>query len=98
MFILCAYAFYDVFMCMGGCLSAGRGAWYGGKYNNILFLPSQESFTLEKYVEKLAQLNPDTGLGPLHRNKDKSKPFNPEVREHVACKTRQTNIMILLVN
>ena len=67
----------------GGCLSAGRG----GKYNNILILPPQESFTLEKYVEKLAQLNPDTGLGPLHRNKDKSKPFNPEVREHVACKT-----------
>ena len=60
-------------------------------------LPPQESFTLEKYVEKLAQLNPDTGLGPLHRNKDKSKPFNPEVHEHVACKSRQTKIMILLV-
>lgn len=42
-------------------------------------LPLQESFTLEKYVEKLAQLNPDTGLGPLHRSKDKSTPFDPEV-------------------
>lgn len=63
-----------------------------------LFFHPQESFTLEKYVEKLAQLNPDTGLGPLHRNKDKSKPFNPEVCEHVACKTGQTKVMILLVN
>ena len=84
-------------MC-GWVLISWKGAWYGGKYNNILILPSQESFTLEKYVEKLAQLNPDTGLGPLHRNKDKSKPFNPEVREHVACKTGQTKVMILLVN
>ena len=39
----------------------------------------QESFTLEKYVEKLAQLNPETGLGPLHKNKDGSTPFDPEV-------------------
>ncbi|XP_064403702.1 exocyst complex component 5-like [Halichondria panicea] len=36
-----------------------------------------EAFTLEKYVEKLAQLNPDTGLGPL--SKSKSKPFEPQV-------------------
>lgn len=43
----------------------------------------QESFTLEKYVEKLAQLNPETGLGPLHKNKDESKPFDPEVRRHL---------------
>ena len=39
----------------------------------------QESFTLEKYVEKLAQLNPETGLGPLHKSKDVNKPFEPEV-------------------
>lgn len=37
----------------------------------------QESFTLEKYVEKLAQLDPNTGLGPL--SKSKAKPFDPKV-------------------
>ncbi len=41
------------------------------------FVCLQEAFTLEKYVEKLAQLNPDTGLGPL--SKSKSKPFEPQV-------------------
>ena len=64
----------------------------------------QESFTLEKYVEKLAQLNPETGLGPLHRNKDKSKPFDPEVHEYIyyyTCyKSRQTGqkFQVLLIS
>ena len=46
---------------------------------DVYWLPFvlQESFALEKYVEKLAQLNPDTGLGPL--SKSKSKPFEPRV-------------------
>lgn len=36
-----------------------------------------ESFTLQKYVEKLAQLDPRTGLGPL--SKSKVKPFDAKV-------------------
>ena len=38
----------------------------------------QESFTLEKYVEKLAQLDQRTGLGPM--SKSKVKPFDAQVR------------------
>ena len=57
----------------------------------------QESFTLEKYVEKLAQLNPETGLGPLHRNKDKSKPFDPEVHDYVARMDKLDKITFLLL-
>ena len=38
----------------------------------------QDSFTLEKYVEKLAQLDQRTGLGPM--SKSKVKPFDAQVR------------------
>ena len=69
-------------------LFEGWGGVSKGYYSSLVCMnacypPLQESFTLEKYVEKLAQLNPETGLGPLHKNKDKSKPFDPEVQEHV---------------
>lgn len=37
----------------------------------------QNSFTLEKYVEKLAQLDPRTGLGPL--SKSHVEPFDAQV-------------------
>ncbi len=33
---------------------------------------------LEKYIEKLTQLDPDTGLGPLKKKKE-GMPFDPKV-------------------
>lgn len=39
--------------------------------------PAQNSFTLEKYVEKLAQLDHKTGLGPM--SKSTVKPFDAQV-------------------
>ena len=32
---------------------------------------------MEKYLEKLSQMNPNTGLGPLSKKKD--MPFDPQV-------------------
>ncbi len=49
--------------------------------SDLLCVVSQESFTLEKYVEKLAQLDQRTGLGPL--SKSKVKPFDAQVRIHI---------------
>lgn len=46
---------------------------------------------LEKYVEKLAQLDPNTGLGPLSKKKD--MPFDPKVLLNsfkVNCQTPPT--------
>ena len=45
--------------------------------------PPQESFTLQKYVEKLAQLDPRTGLGPL--SKSRVEPFDAQVDHPIPC-------------
>ena len=44
-------------------------------------------------MEKLAQLNPQTGLGPL--SKSRSKPFEPKVRtRYNLCEGRESNCFI----
>ena len=47
-------------------------------------------------MEKLAQLNPQTGLGPL--SKSRSKPFEPKVRTHYISyeDTREFNKLLEL--
>ena len=40
----------------------------------------QESFALDKYIEKLSQNDPATGIGPL--GKSKVKPFDPKALLH----------------
>ena len=42
-----------------------------------IYILNQESFVLDKYVEKLTQLDPNTGLGPL--KKKEGMPFDPKV-------------------
>lgn len=55
----------------------------------------QDSFVLERYVEKLTQLDPSTGMGPLARKEGVS--FDPKVLHEsfqvCACWAREESFM-----
>lgn len=42
---------------------------------------AQETYALDKYIEKLSQSDPATGIGPL--SKTKVKPFDPKALLHI---------------